>query len=386
MWYKEAKDGSMKEIIGRRIKEERQRQNLTQEELIKHSQLTWDRQTLGNVEKGEREVKAWELASIAKALGVGISSFFPSSPSIPDPVVLWREQPPNFRKMEADFLRMCKDYQMVESFGESATAEFRQLPNIEIDLKKFTYNDAYALAERIRQNLDFGEYPASNLVKVLEEKFGVKFFFNDLDGNVSAACSVSSYGNCILISANEAPWRQHFSIAHELFHTITWSESLITLVGEDETMWKKNESLANAFAAGLLVPSEALRAEIRKFSKNGNLNDAGIVAIARQFAVSLEALIWRMVGLGIISRDTGLEALNDEGLKSTDFISRSETQHPTYLSNRFVRLAYVAYENDEISKARLAKMLGCTLSDLKQYLSQFGLSEVSNNEFPLSYS
>ena len=375
----------MKEIIGRRIKDERNRQNLTQDELINEAQLDWDRQILGNVEKGEREVKAWELAKIAKVLKVNLSAFFPkdNGPEA-EPVVLWRQQPENFERMEANFINMCKDYRLVEELSKPEQNGYRDLPQKDVDLTTFSYSDAYALAEGIRHDLDLGEYPASNLVRVLEERYGVKFFFNDLDGNGSAACSVSSFGKCILISASEVTWRQHFSIAHELFHIITWNERLLEQIKSDESLWHKNESLANAFAAGLLVPSEALKSQIRRFSKEGKLNDAGIVAIARKFAVSLEALVWRMVGLGFITRETAQEVLQDDGIKSLDHISRLEDGKPNYLSSRFVTLAYVAYENGEISRGRLAKMLGCGISGLQLYLSQFGLAEVRNNEFPIS--
>ena len=81
----------MKDIIGRRIKEERTRQNLTQDELIKNAQLKWERQTLGQVENGERELKAWELAKISHVLRMDMSGFFPRGETpTTQPFVLWR--------------------------------------------------------------------------------------------------------------------------------------------------------------------------------------------------------------------------------------------------------------------------------------------------------
>ncbi len=74
----------------------------------------------------------------------------------------------------------------------------------------------------------------------------------------------------------------------------------------------------------------------------------------------------------------------DDQLRALDQESRSGAETPYYLSNRFVRLAYVAYENGEISRARFAKILNQSLSALTGYLKQFGLAEVSNNEIPLS--
>lgn len=377
----------MKEIIGRRIKDERIRQNLTQDELIDNAQLDWERQTLGQVEKGERELKAWELSKIAHVLRVDMAAFFPRE-DIPSqqPFVLWRQQPEKYQRLEADFVRLCKDYKFVEDLNSIKSNSFRELPRQSIDLKSYTYADAYALAERIRSDLDLGDFPSASFVKVLEEKFGIKFFFNELDGNGSAAASVSEYGLCILISASEPSWRQHFSIAHELFHIITWDDKLLSQVQADKRLWDHNEKLANAFAAGFLVPTEALHREVRFLAKENKLNGAGVVAIARQFGVSLEALLWRMAGLFIIKRDVVGSTLRDEQLRALDHESRSEAFAPYYLSNRFVRLAYVAYENGEISRARLAKILNQSLSALTEYLKKFGLAEVSNNEIPLSHT
>ncbi|OFZ49575.1 MAG: hypothetical protein A2577_14985 [Bdellovibrionales bacterium RIFOXYD1_FULL_36_51] len=223
---------------------------------------------------------------------------------------------------------------MVETLNSVDSSHFTALPRKTIDLNTFSYKDAYALAEEVRGQLGVGDYPATSLVKILEEKYGIKFFFNELGGNGSAAASASEYGLCILISACEPAWRQHFGIAHELFHIITWDDCLIKQIIDDQTLRNLNEKLANAFAAGLLVSTESLRREIRSLAKP---NAAGIVSIARQFEVSLEALLWRMASIHIIGRD-------------------------------------------------LAKMLNQSLSALADYLKNFGLAEVSNNEITISNS
>jgi Zn-dependent peptidase ImmA (M78 family)/DNA-binding XRE family transcriptional regulator len=370
--------------FGQRIKEERNRQGLTQEALITNAGLDWDRQILGQVETGVRDLKAWELSKIANALSLSLASFFPQENQVTSqPVVLWREKPANHKQLEADFIRMCKDYRFIENLNLINVEGLRKLPRKYIDLENFKHSEAYALAEEIRSDMDLGNYPATGLIKVLEERYGVKFFFNELDGNGSAAASVSEYGLCVLISSSEPAWRQHFSLAHELFHIITWSKKLLNQVSSNQKLWDHNESLANSFAAGLLVPTEALHHEIRQLQK---LNDAGIVSIARQFGVSLDALLWRMANLSIIKKETAQKALKNDQMKLLDRQSLVGVQVPRYLSNRFIRLAYVAYENGEISRGCLAKVLNKPLADLSEFLNQFGLSEVGNNEIPLSHA
>jgi len=379
------KERPMKDIIGRRIKDERNRQKLTQDELIRKAHLEWDRQTLGQIENGERELKAWELAKISSVLRLDMGSFFPSAPeTATQPLVLWRQQPENHEQLEAEFIRLCKDYKFVEELNAIDPDGFRKLPHKEIDLSTFRYSDAYALAEEIRDELGLGDYPATSIVKTLEEKYGVKFFFDGLDG-APAASSVSDYGLCIVVSSTDPAWRQHFSIAHELFHIITWSDRILERVLSDRTAWDRNEKLANAFAAGLLVPSEPLRREIRSLAREGKLSEATIVAIAQQFGVSLEALLWRMANQRVIPPESVNKALADDTLRALDREHRAETRKSVYVSNRFIRLAYLAYENGEISRGRLAKILKQPLSALTSHLKQVGLAEVSNNEIALSY-
>ncbi len=377
----------MKEIIGRRIKEERNRQKLTQDELVQNSKLGWDRQTLGQIENGEREIKAWELARISSVLRMEISSFFPASPErATRPVVLWRQRPENHERLEAEFISLCKDYKFIEDLNAVDSSGFRRFPHKKIDLTTFDYKDAYSLAEQIRNELGLGDYPATSLVKTLEEKYGLKLFFDGLDGNASAASSVSEYGSCIVISNKEPAWRQHFSIAHELFHIVTWHDQLLHLLNRDKDLCEHNERLANAFAAGLLVPAEPLRRETKAIAREDKLSEAGIVAIARQFGVSLEALLWRMANLSIIKREVVKESLADDKMRALDRENRAESQGPNYFSSRFVRLAYLAYENGEISRGRLAKILKQSLSALTGYLKQFGLAEVGTHEISLSNS
>ena len=49
-------------------------------------------QTISQIENGERDVKAWELVSLAKALAVSMQDLLRQEP-VDQQVVLWREMP-----------------------------------------------------------------------------------------------------------------------------------------------------------------------------------------------------------------------------------------------------------------------------------------------------
>ena len=377
----------MSEEIGKIIRKRREALNLSQDELIKLAGFDWERQTLGQIENGSREIKAWELAKVSGALKGSLIDFFPNSgnQSTEEKRVLWREKPANHLIAEAEFLRLCKDYKLVEEFNKVDSTKFSELAKVEIDFNKFSYSDAYSLADKFRSELSLGDFPTSTLVKTLEERFGVKFFFNDLDGNGSAATSVSELGNCILVSSKEPPWRQFFSIAHELFHIVTWSQGLVDQVLSSKELWDKNEKFANAFAQGLLIPSDTLNRELARVVVDNKIGNAELVGLATQFGVSVEALLFRMRFLGKFTQETVDILLKSRELKSISYASRPvDKQSENLLSVRFVRLAYIAFEKGEITKSRLSKMLNSTLSGLSKTLEKYGLFEVGNNEIALN--
>ena len=119
---------------------------------------------------------------------------------------------------------------------------------------------------------------------------------------------VARHGTNIVIGVNSAdrPARQRFTIAHEIGHMLLHAnEPLIVdergyaLIGERrEGESSPREIEANAFAAALLMPatwvSDALHDGI-DFS-----DDQGIARLARDFDVSQQAMMYRMVNLGLL--------------------------------------------------------------------------------------
>jgi Zn-dependent peptidase ImmA (M78 family)/DNA-binding XRE family transcriptional regulator len=379
----------MKKELGKRIKEERTKVRLTQEDLA--NSVGWKNyQTVVQIEAGDREVKAWELVKIARAFNIEMHTLLSSEQaSETRPYVLWREKPASSaEKFEQNFLRRCEDHQFLEQLLDRRTVLREALPKFELNIEQCDWDWANLIADKTRIAMSLGSYPASTLIKTLEERFGVKFFSEDLGENGSAATSYSKFGACILLNGSEVAWRQNFSVAHELFHLITWNEPIFKKIEADESISHRNEKLADAFAAALLMPEDTIRECITEISKDNKLKYAGVVALARQFEVSTSALLWRLVYLKYLSRKDVDSILSDNDFKVID---KSSYRHlPKAIPEvgfRFVRLAYIAYQYGKISRARLSKMLGVSLVNLDTFLSTFGLvSEVSDHEISLSHS
>ena len=365
--------------IGQRIRAAREQRKISQAKLAealgwKHHQIVCD------LEQGKREIKAHELYEIAKFLHVDFNTLLGSKEPAYEPYVLWRQKPPQNEKiLEAQFLKQCNRYVWLEKILGGTTEQpavfFEEVPKRNIQLSSFTLEQAYQLAEAIRQHMNLGDFPASQLVNVLEERYGIKFL---IDGNTiksPAACSRSDKGCFILLNGQDVEGRQYFSIAHELFHLITWDEKMLQLVDTKPQLHEKNEQFANAFAAGLLVPKEKLQIEAARICSHQPISAADVVALAEQFQVSKEAMLYRMFNVNLIANKPFNE-LKEQLQKLS--CSKAVSQNISLtLKSKFVRLVYLAYEHIKISRSKAAELLDIDLCDLSSFFNSYGFIEIN---------
>lgn len=360
--------------IGQKIKEERERRKISQQKLA--DALGWKHhQVVGQVENGDREVKAWELNEIAKFLKVKLDVLLGQKEADPEPYVLWRQKPShNVKIFEAKFINQCHNYSWIEELvsSESTCWISEELPRKAINLSNFTLDEAYHLSENIREKMGLGDFPANNLITVLEERFGLRFIIDE-EVESSAACSRFSKGCFIMINGKNAEVRQNFSIAHELFHLITWNEELLKTVDQNDYLNKFNETLANAFAAGLLIPKEKLQTEQMRICKK-NIGIVEVIALADQFQVSHEAMLYRLLNAKLIT-DSELKELKP--LMPSQVLSKTSRQEISRrLKTKYIRLIYLAYQSMKISRAKAAALLDIDLCELSDYFNEYGFVEI----------
>lgn len=109
-------------------------------------------------------------------------------------------------------------------------------------------------------------------------------------------------------SANHAV-RQRFTIAHELGHLHLHSghqlilDRLVRVNFRDaasSTASDWEEMQANAFAAALLMPKDAIAARLRRLISGQPLTDDDLITrLARDFQVSRPAIEYRLINLGL---------------------------------------------------------------------------------------
>jgi XRE family transcriptional regulator, fatty acid utilization regulator len=356
--------------IGTRIKDEREKRNLTQEELASQAKIE-SYQTLGKIERGERkDLKTTELQKIAEALGVSIGYLLGEFTRPLKSLIFWRKEPTSTQKtaLENRLHSFIEDYSFLEEVLNQNKKIRQALPVFSLHPSTTSYEDAHEVAEFIRKTLDLGGQPSSSLRSCLEENFDVKVLYEDL-GDCSAACTRDQSSVAVMINKKESLWRQNYNLAHELYHLITWNPEILKKIKADPSLDKRNEELAENFAAGLLIPAEDLKDDFRRVNEEGKISPTDVMVLSSKYKVSTEATIYRLLNLGCILKGDATKLLSEvhrESLSKENSIKFSE---------KLVRLAFLAYQKEKISKARLAQIVGVSLIDLPNLLAAYDLNE-----------
>jgi Zn-dependent peptidase ImmA (M78 family)/DNA-binding XRE family transcriptional regulator len=327
-------------------------------------------QTVSEIERAKRSLKASEVVRLAEVFHISTNDLLEGNVPRRGQFVLWREpdRSPERADTEARFLERCRRFAFLE--GLSGNAGGPTLPQYSIDLSGASYEDAESLAEEVRKTLQLGEVASPGLRENLGSQWRIKIF-EDLMKNGSGATTSGEFGAAILENAGEPPTRRAFSLAHELFHLLTWDEVANHADQENPQCGDRNEKLANAFAAALLMPAETV---LRKLSNHRVERFGDFLPIARSMAVSLPALLWRLVNLKKLDRDRVQEFLILSGAKeATDLDWSAPTELDRPLPERYVLLAYSAYLRGDISIGKLAELLETNVGMVEHRLDKYGL-------------
>src|SRR6185437_6600424 len=88
--------------------------------------------------------------------------------------------------------------------------------------KQHRFEDAAEAGERFAAEFNLGGAPAVNLRTAMEDQLGVLVLMVNTLSGISYAVFCLKKKNVVLINRNEIRGRQHFDLAHELFHVLTW--------------------------------------------------------------------------------------------------------------------------------------------------------------------
>lgn len=168
-------------------------------------------------------------------------------------------------------------------------------------MKKAWLNLIESQVSRFRMSVGLSDTEAVNL-KSLLLKLKVLTLYRPLSSSFSGMSLRRGEKRFMLVNANQPRCRQHFTIAHELYHLFIETNPAPHNCGADG---KKNESeqYADAFAQMFLMPAAGVQQLIPDEElRTGQVSMASILRIEQYFSVSHSAALNRLFDLGLLDR------------------------------------------------------------------------------------
>lgn len=291
-------------LIAQRIAYFRSLQGLNQHELSQHMNFN-QRQTLSDIERGERKVTANELKKFAEIFGISPLALMDAFVPATNVEFSWRTE------SETQALQVFEQRgRNIINLVSTLRTKLNKAPTPAATLplgENSRYEDAAQAAEHLVERFNLGDRPAKRLLN-LYESLGLDCIHLDLPSSISGAAMVTDVAVIAVINAFQVRGRRHFDMAHELFHCMTWRtmppkhiDPIIVKKGKKRS---RIEELADSFAGALLMPSQAIRKAVPD-----EPSMAQLMGVANDFEVSIDALIWRMVSLDVLTADKARQLL-----------------------------------------------------------------------------
>lgn len=174
-------------------------------------------------------------------------------------------------------------------------------------MSKRSRSKAEQVAAQALRESGFNRLPIS--VAGIAEYYNIKVFTEEFDDDVSGILIIEDDQPMIGVNSGHHMHRQRFSVAHELGHYLLHGQLSRTFVdsgyiyfrdSRSSTGEHQHEMEANAFAAALLMPPEALVAELGQGDIDV-LDEYAVGRLATRFGVSPQALSIRLARLGHVT-------------------------------------------------------------------------------------
>ena len=365
-----ASHASFDRMVGSRIQAARKRREWSQEELTAAIGFK-DRQTLSTIESGKRRVQADELIRFTQVLGEDISFFTDPYRIVEDCVFSWRadEEPASMEQQEDKARSVVAAYRR---FKDLLGEPFVPLPHRLNLTRRNSFEEAALAGEQVASYLKMGDIPSLSLRSTIEQKLKIPVLFVELSRGISGAACRIPEAVLILINRNDPSLRQHFDMAHELFHVLTWDAMPPEHIDFRAAAPKRRsriENLADNFAGGLLMPQTTLGPLWAKREEKGLDVVEWVKMAAEKLQVSGLAMSYRIKNLGWPS------ASDQEELEAADLTRsmRSDGKQRLY-SEEFVQLIHRVLENGRVTRRKMAEILDCTIEDIEDLLADYQMA------------
>lgn len=229
-------------------------------------------------------------------------------------------------------------------------------------MKKLNLDTAEILAQQMRSNLGLGAYEPVNMKTVMRQ-LNILAVYRPLSNKLFGLSLKTNDGNnkFILVNSNSTRGRQHFTIAHELFH-LFYDDNPQPHFCDKENLKSNSERSANLFAAAFLMPQNGIISKIPAkeiASKEIGLETA--ICLGQLYGVSHSTLVLRLKELKIISAENMSKLLDiriakEASLRGFDMSLYKEGNHELVIGD-FGRCARRLYDEERISEGHYMELL-----------------------------
>ena len=180
-------------------------------------------------------------------------------------------------------------------------------------MKRLSIKDAELMAQKFRSEAGMSLTEPIN-VKTLLRKFCIFTMYRPLSESSYGISVKTSDAKFMMVNSNSTRGRQHFTIAHELFHLFFDEHPEPHICSDSITGAEKD---ANLFASALLMPREGLLKEINETEmRSHSVSIATLLRLEQLYGVSRMSLLLRLKSIGVISELT-LQQLKQIGAKES---------------------------------------------------------------------
>jgi len=346
----------MKAQVGHRIKSARMLAGLSLRELSNGLNGIVSHNAISKYEKGEMMPDSKVLIALSKALDVKTDYFLrPQIVEISN--IEFRKRGSLTVKKTNSIKENIKDnierYIELETFLNFENSFVNPIKDIIIK----NTEDLEKAVETLLHYWDLGINALPNVIEILEDN-DIKVVEINADEKFDG---LSGWANkeipIIVINKNFSVERKRFTALHELGH-------LLLNIDSEAFTHKEIEKFCNIFAGAMLLPKETVFKELGERRSSVSLNE--LIYIKESYGISIQAIMARAKGLGIISNDQYIRFRiwinsNENHKKEIGYGEYKGVEH----SSRFKQLLYRATAEEIISMSKAASLSNIKLAQFR---------------------
>lgn len=377
-----------RQVLAQKLKNAREVVGLTQLEAAK--QVGLSRTALALVESGKRALEAIEMSRLVQLYELTFHDLFMESEAGQDSLqILFRasaivEQDLGAKRQILHARKLAKDVSYYEDMtgGRAESGDFMGYDVAPPASKGAAIEQGMELAAKERARLRLGSQPVWELPEILRRE-GIRVAELRLPKSVSGlTLRLEEGGDLIIVNRDHVKERRLFSYAHELCHVVA-DRGRSALVSGDQDKKDPLETRADVFAADFLMPKEGIQ-EFLKSTLGRSYKDSlaekhwpEAAQLARYFAVSFQAAVFRLKNLDIISEAvmTVWQDPKHPALEYKKNLKGPELKENGYmdLESQLVEAALRALREEKISRKKFVEL--CKEAGLKDEKQVAALAE-----------